>query len=366
MGTARRYPGQDLYTPQGYIRLVINAAGILVVVAAVVAIAALGWYFFAPRRASCRAGPPRLSATHHRDGEGRLRTGRDPGAARCPRWRSRSTGGSRGSAPTGWSSRSSGRSMRRCRRTRVPPCVSTPTAPVAFGFPCGMNMVHGPPARRTGRRGHHRTRRPRRSRGTATARQAGGQRRADGPDRTDRTRRQPISRRSRGGRDLAERRAEIADRAAGSVVGAVLTATGAVRGDGDDVFGAGGSGAAAQPLAPAGPDHAGDAVRRLAHPSHRLARAGAPCRRDELADHAGHLLPRTPTASSAPSRPACCPADLREVYFEAVGVIITLVLCGRLLEARAKAGTGEAIRLVGPAGPYRTGHPGRRRDGDPH
>ena len=42
------------------------------------------------------------------------------------------------------------------------------------------------------------------------------------------------------------------------------------------------------------------------------------------------------------------PENLREVYFEAVGVIITLILLGRLLEARAKAGTGEAIRkLIG-------------------
>jgi Cu+-exporting ATPase len=37
---------------------------------------------------------------------------------------------------------------------------------------------------------------------------------------------------------------------------------------------------------------------------------------------------------------------VRHVYFEAVGVIITLVLLGRLLEARAKAGTGEAIRAL--------------------
>jgi Cu+-exporting ATPase len=42
------------------------------------------------------------------------------------------------------------------------------------------------------------------------------------------------------------------------------------------------------------------------------------------------------------------PDDLREVYFEAVGVILTLILLGRLLEVRAKAGTGEAIRkLIG-------------------
>ncbi len=46
--------------------------------------------------------------------------------------------------------------------------------------------------------------------------------------------------------------------------------------------------------------------------------------------------------------PALLPPALREVYFEAVGVIITLILLGRLLETRAKAGTGEAIRkLIG-------------------
>ena len=46
--------------------------------------------------------------------------------------------------------------------------------------------------------------------------------------------------------------------------------------------------------------------------------------------------------------PGAVPPDLREVYYEAVGVILTLILLGRLLEARAKAGTGEAIRkLIG-------------------
>jgi P-type Cu+ transporter len=40
------------------------------------------------------------------------------------------------------------------------------------------------------------------------------------------------------------------------------------------------------------------------------------------------------------------PSDVRNVYFEAVGVIITLILLGRLFEARAKAGTGEAIRAL--------------------
>src|SRR3546814_6424806 len=44
--------------------------------------------------------------------------------------------------------------------------------------------------------------------------------------------------------------------------------------------------------------------------------------------------------------PGVLPSELRDVYYEAVGVIITLILLGRLLEARAKAGTGEAIRKL--------------------
>ncbi|MEX0833901.1 MAG: heavy metal translocating P-type ATPase [Actinomycetota bacterium] len=44
--------------------------------------------------------------------------------------------------------------------------------------------------------------------------------------------------------------------------------------------------------------------------------------------------------------PSLLPEDLRHVYFETVGVILTLIIFGRLLEARAKAGTGEAIRAL--------------------
>ena len=46
--------------------------------------------------------------------------------------------------------------------------------------------------------------------------------------------------------------------------------------------------------------------------------------------------------------PALLPAGTRAVYFEAAAVIVTLILLGRFLEARAKGKTGEAIRrLVG-------------------
>ena len=46
--------------------------------------------------------------------------------------------------------------------------------------------------------------------------------------------------------------------------------------------------------------------------------------------------------------PGIFPVDLQEVYYESVGVIITLIMLGRLLEAIAKGGTTEAIRkLIG-------------------
>ncbi|MFB9619717.1 heavy metal translocating P-type ATPase [Brooklawnia cerclae] len=44
--------------------------------------------------------------------------------------------------------------------------------------------------------------------------------------------------------------------------------------------------------------------------------------------------------------PGVLPAGSREPYYEAVGTILTLMLLGQLLEARARAGTGEAIRAL--------------------
>ena len=44
--------------------------------------------------------------------------------------------------------------------------------------------------------------------------------------------------------------------------------------------------------------------------------------------------------------PGVLPADVQSVYYEAVGVIVTLILLGRLLETKAKAGTSEAIRTL--------------------
>ncbi len=44
--------------------------------------------------------------------------------------------------------------------------------------------------------------------------------------------------------------------------------------------------------------------------------------------------------------PSLAPEKIRGVYYEEVGFILTLILLGRLLETRAKAGTGEAIRAL--------------------
>ncbi len=78
--------------------------------------------------------------------------------------------------------------------------------------------------------------------------------------------------------------------------------------------------------------------------------------------------------------PDLLPEESNEVYYEAVGVILTLILLGRLLEARAKAGTGEAIRAPdraagahrpcaarrpGAGGPDRGGAARRRGDRTP-
>ena len=44
--------------------------------------------------------------------------------------------------------------------------------------------------------------------------------------------------------------------------------------------------------------------------------------------------------------PSLAPVKLRGVYYEEVGFILTVILFGRLIETRAKAGTGEAIRAL--------------------
>jgi Cu+-exporting ATPase len=144
---------------------------------------------------------------------------------------------------------------------------------------------------------------------------------------------------------MAERRAEIADLTRRVVIGALLTAP-VVRGHGHEFFRA-------------------DWVPALllnhwvqlvlitpvmfysGWPIHRIGWLALAHRSAEM----NSLITLGTTAAYGYSllvtiAPGLLPAEVRDVYFEAVGVIITLISLGRLLEAKAKAGTGEAIRAL--------------------
>lgn len=152
-----------------------------------------------------------------------------------------------------------------------------------------------------------------------------------------------------------ERRAEIADLTRRVVIGAVLTAPVLYAVMAQPLLGAHWVPTVlTQPLDAAGADHPGDVVRGLADSSQRLAGPGPPQCRHEQPHHARHgrrirLQPASHRCSGV------LPAEVREVYFEAAGVVLTLIMLGRLLEARAKAGTGEAIRAL--RGQGGCGHP---------
>jgi Cu+-exporting ATPase len=205
----------------------------------------------------------------------------------------------------------------------------TPASAGTFSFACGMNMVHGTlvvePAGEP-EPGHPD------GRAAATADipaepPAGGIEAAPGQDA-----------------EAAERRAEIADLARRVVVGVVLTAPVLFAVMAHEVFGA-----AWVPgvllnrwvqLALITPVmfYTGWPVHRTGWLalSHRSADMNSLITLGTTAAYGYSLLVTV--------APGLFPADVREVYFEAVGVILTLILAGRLIETRAKAGTGQAIR----------------------
>ncbi len=208
----------------------------------------------------------------------------------------------------------------------------TPDKSGQFGFACGMNMVHGTlvvePGAPTSSNGNGGT-----TQAAVTALAAGSQ---EAP--------------AHGGEDAEtlERSAEIADLTGRILVGALLTAPVlfAVMVDGF--------------LHPAWlPQVLLNHWLQLALITPVYLYSGWPILRTGLLSlkhrsaEMNALITVGSTAAFAYSLivtllPGLLPADLREVYFEAVGTIITLILLGRLFEARAKAGTGEAIRkLIG-------------------
>ncbi len=196
--------------------------------------------------------------------------------------------------------------------------IELPTdRPGSFDFACGMNMIHGTLVIE--------------GQATTSESTAGGDAVATDVDAED-----------------TARRAELRDLARRVVVGTVLTLPVFVAVTATDVFEATWTPAAL--LKP---------WVQLAMITPVMVWVGMPIHRTgwlALAHHAADMnslitlgtLAAYGYSVVATMAPSVLPADVRDVYFEAVGVIITLITLGRLLEARAKAGTGEAIkRLIG-------------------
>ncbi|MFI7644167.1 heavy metal translocating P-type ATPase [Nonomuraea sp. NPDC049400] len=221
------------------------------------------------------------------------------------------------------------------QRTAV---VLTPSKAGEYGFACGMNMVRGRlivepgpdgqiQADKAAANGHH-------------GEPASSQDRPDTPGSQFGA--------DEGDAEAAERRAEIRDLSWRVLAGAVLTAPVALAVMAHEFFGAAWV-----------PDlllnrwvqlvlitpvmfYTGWPIHRVGWLSlrHRAAEMNALITLGTCAAYFYSLL--------VTLAPGLLPAELRDVYYEAVGVILTLILLGRLLEARAKAGTGQAIReLIG-------------------
>jgi len=304
----------------------MNVADISVLLAAVLAIGGLGWFFFGPRRArsaQLEGGVQRVVVT--------VKGGYSPDVIKA-----------RQGVPLEmvFDRQESGDCTSRVLfpdlavSAALPAYQQTtvrliPASAGTFGFACGMNMVHGTlvvePAG-----GPELDRRDPQPAATAEA--------AAGPPAGD------IQAVAEQDTEAAERRAEIADLARRVIVGAVLTAPVLFAVMAHEVFGA-----AWVPgvllnhwlqLALITPVmfYTGWPVHRTGWLalSHRSADMNSLITLGTTAAYGYSLLVTV--------APGLFPADGQQVYFEAVGVILTLILLGRLIETRAKAGTGQAIR----------------------
>ncbi|MGQ0431154.1 MAG: heavy metal translocating P-type ATPase [Microthrixaceae bacterium] len=213
----------------------------------------------------------------------------------------------------------------------------TPQQTGEFGFACGMNMVHGTLVV-TGDSHQREARQAASTEPTASEAVADG---AAAPT-------PPRSVRDDEDVEAAARRAEIVDLTRRVILGAVLSAPVAVAVMAHEVFDATWV-----------PSLLLNRWMQLALITPVMAYTGWPIHRTgwltlrhRTADMNSLITLGTIAAFGyslvVTLAPSLLPTDVREVYFEAVGVIITLILLGRLLEVRAKAGTGEAIRqLIG-------------------
>jgi P-type Cu+ transporter len=325
----------------------MSVADIAVLLVSAATIAGLGWFFFAPRQARAAElgdGVQRI--------EVRVRGGYSPDVVRV-----------RQGVPVElvFDRQESGDCTSRvvfpdfAVSAALPAFTRTtvrlhPARAGSFGFACGMNMVHGtllvdpadepaaePPAASPPAATGPVATGPVATGPAATGPAAAAADPAAGPERS------PAEVEAEQAR---ERRAEIADLTRRVLVGAVLTAPVLFAVMARDLFGAGWVPSVLLnhwlQLALITPVmwYAGWPVHRTGWLAlaHRSAEMNSLIALGTTAAYGYSLL--------VTAVPGLLPADLRDVYFEAVGVIITLILLGRLLEARAKAGTGEAIRAL--------------------
>jgi Cu+-exporting ATPase len=300
----------------------MSIAEIAVLVGTVVAIGGLGWFFFGPRPASTARmedGVQRVEVT--------VRGGYSPDQIRV-----------RQGVPVelSFDRQESGECTSRVvfpdlRISAALPAYERTTVRFrpgdagTFGFACGMNMIHGTlvvePADEAAR--------------PSAERPAG---------ETPEVRLDDAASADAG--QAAERRAEIVDLSRRVIVAAILTLPVLFAAMASDVFKAGwvpgwllNHWVQLSLITPV--------MFYAGWPIHRIGWLALRHRAAEM----NSLITLGTTAAFGYSllvtvAPSVLPSDVREVYFEAVGVIITLILLGRLIEARAKAGTGEAIRAL--------------------
>jgi Cu+-exporting ATPase len=303
----------------------MSIADIAVLVGTVVGVAGLGWFFFGPRRARAARvedGVQRIEVT--------VRGGYSPDLIRVRQgvpveltFDRQESGDctSRVVFPDLHVSAALPAHERTVLRFR-------PGAAGSFGFACGMNMIHGTlvvdPADQAA--------------DDAADQQvdhAAGAQQHDVEDAA-----------AAESGQAAERRAEIADLSRRVLVGAILTLPVLLAVMASDVFKAGwvpgwllNHWVQLGLIAPV-----------MLYTGWPIHRTGWLALRHRAADM-NSLITLGTTAAFGYSllvtvAPRVLPSDVREVYFEAVGVILTLILLGRLIEARAKAGTGEAISAL--------------------
>ena len=305
----------------------VSSVDIAVLVGAALAIAGLAWYFFAPRHAHAAAvsdGVQRIQVT--------IRGGYSPNVVQVRQgipveieFDRQETGDC--SSRVVFPDLHLSAALPAHQRTSV---RFTPQQAGSFGFACGMNMIHGtlvvtPNGQASG---SPEPEQPDAALGYAPA-DSGGE---------------PVAAEIEASQ-AEERRAEIAELTRRVVIGAVLTAP---------VLYA----VMAQPLGA----HWVPAVLlnhwvQLALITPVMFYVGWPIHRTgwlALAHRSADMNSLITLGTAAAYgysllvtiASTALPVEVRDVYFEAVGVILTLIMLGRLLEARAKAGTGEAIRAL--------------------